>query len=182
MGTTAVRGRKEKGLASCAGGTDSVTLRPEQPGDEPFVFRLFAGGRPDLEWIAGIGKDRKRELLVRQFRCEQEQLRKIYPDAEYSMILLAGNPVGRLYFHRGEKKYRILVVTLAPEYRGRGIGGNLIKNILREASQAGKPVCLQVAWYNHPARVLYEKIGFRVAEDMGVYCEMQWLPGTGSNG
>lgn len=161
---------------------DGVALRPEQPADEPFVFRLFAGGRPDLDWITGVGKDRKGELLVRQFRCEQEQLRKDYPDAEYSIILLVGNPAGRLYFHRGEKEYRILVVTLAPEYRGRGIGGNLIKNILREASAAGKPVRLQVAWYNHHARALYERMGFRVAEDTGVFCEMQWLPGDGSNG
>lgn len=172
---------REKKLASGAGETDKVALRPQQPEDELFVFRLFAAGRPDLEWITGISQDRKQELLIRQFRCEQEQLRKDYPDAKYSIILRAGNPVGRLYLHRGKEEYRILIITLAPEYRGRGIGGNLIKNVLLEAFAANKPVGLQVAWYNHAARALYERTGFRVAEDTGVYCEMQWLPKAGSN-
>jgi len=182
MRSTGVKGREEKRLASDAGGTDRVALRPEQPADEPFIFHLFAGGRPDLEWIAGIDQDRKQEILVQQFRCEHEQLRREYPSAEHSIILLEGKPVGRLYFNRGEKEYRILVITLAPEHRGRGIGGNLIKSILREASEAGKPVRIQVAWYNQSARALYERIGFRVVEDVGVYCEMQWSPGAGLNG
>jgi ribosomal protein S18 acetylase RimI-like enzyme len=167
--------------ASAAGETGKVVLRPQQPEDEPFVFRLFAAGRPDLEWITGVGPDRKQGLLVRQFRCEQEQLRKDYPDAEYSIILQAGNPVGRVYLHRGDKEYRILLLTLVPEYRGRGIGGSLIKNILLETSAGNKPVGLQVAWYNHAARGLYERTGFRVTQDKGVYYEMQWLPETGSN-
>lgn len=169
--------RDKKGPAPGTEETDRVFLRPEQPADEPFAFGLFTGGRPDLEWITGAGKDWKSDFLARQFRFEQEQLRKDYPDAEYSIILLAGNPAGRLYLHRGEKEYRILVITLVPEYRGQGIGGSLIKNILREALTAGKPVRLQAAWYNHPARALYERMGFRVAEDTGVYCEMLWLPG-----
>lgn len=177
MGAAGAGERKKKWPPPVTGETNGVSLRPEQPVDEPFVFRLFAGGRPDLEWITDIGRDRKTDILARQFRYEQEQLRKNYPDAEYSIILLAGNPAGRLYLHRGEKEYRILVITLPPEYRGRGIGGSLIKNILREASAAGKPVRLQVAWYNHPARALYERMGFRVAEDTGVYCEMLRLPG-----
>lgn len=182
MRSAGARGREEKRLASGTGETDRVALRPEQAADELFIFRLFACGRPDLEWITGIGKDQKTELLVQQFQCEHEQLRRDYPSAEYSIILLEGNPVGRLYFHRGEKEYRILVITLTPEYRGRGIGENLIKNILRQASEAGKPVRIQVAWYNYPARALYERMGFRVMEDAGVYCEMQWSPGAGLNG
>ena len=168
--------REEKKPASGTLESDKIALRPEQPTDEPFVFRLFTDGRPDLEWITGIDQERKRELLLRQFQYEQEQLRKNYPDAEHSIILLDGNTVGRLYLHRGEKEYRILVITLAPEYRGRGIGRNLIKNILREAAAAGSPVGLQVAWYNRPARAFYERMGFLVTEDIGIYCEMQWMP------
>lgn len=72
-----------------------------------------------------------------------------------------------------------MVIALAPEYWGRAIGRRLIEKILREVATAGRPVRFQAAWYNRPARSLYEGLGFRVTEDNGVYCEMQWLPGTG---
>lgn len=165
---------EEKRLLSGTWEADRIVLRPVQHADDSFIFTLFTGSRPDLEWIAGIDQDRKQELLLQQFRCEHEQLRRDYPNAEYSIILLEGNPVGRLYVHRGEKEYRILVITLAPEYRGRGIGRNLIKSILREAYEAGKPVRIQVAWYNQSARALYERLGFRIIENSGVYYVMQW--------
>lgn len=153
-----------------------MTLRPACPADEPFLFRLFAGGRPDLEWIAFLSEEQKGELLHRQFRCEQEQLKKDYPGAEFNIVLLEGEPVGRLYVHRGKEEFRGLAITLLPEFRNRGIGSELINGMLREASKAGKPVRIHVAWYNYAARALYERTGFRVAEDREVYCEMQWLP------
>lgn len=172
-------GDREREINSCASDvkeTARVTLRPVCLADEPFVFRLFASGRADLEWITFLSKEQKAELFRQQFRWEHEQLLKEYPGAQFCIVLLEGEPVGRLYVYRGEKKFHGLAITLLPEYRGRGIGSKLINDILREAAKADKPVHIHVAWYNYAARALYERLGFRIIEDAGAYCELQWEP------
>ncbi|TEB08245.1 FR47-like protein [Pelotomaculum schinkii] len=172
----AAEGREINRCASGGEETVRVTLRPACPADEPFLFRLFAGGRPDLEWITYLSEEQKTELYRRQFRCEQEQFKKNYPDAQFCIVLLEGEPVGRLYVHRGKEEFRGLAITLLPEFRNMGIGSELINGMLRDASKAGKPVRIHVAWYNYAARALYERLGFRVVEDGGAYCEMQCEP------
>ncbi|OPY59817.1 MAG: Acetyltransferase (GNAT) family protein [Pelotomaculum sp. PtaU1.Bin035] len=149
-------------------------MRPVRHEDEPFIFSIFIGSRPDLEWISGINKDVKDSLISQQFRCEQEQMLREYPEGDFRIILLDGEPVGRLCVHRGMDVFRIINISLLHEYRGRGIGGKLIAGIQEEAREAGKRVSLQVAWYNSATRALYEKMGFVVIEDAGVCCEMQW--------
>ena len=170
------REEKKKECASGAAEPAGITLRPVHSGDEPFVFRLFTASRPDLEWITGISEDIKDSLVSQQYRYEQEQMLKEHPEGDFCIILLGGEPVGRLYVYCGIKILRIMAISLLPEYRGRGIGGKLLAGILKEAAGAGKQVRLQVAWYNSYARAFYEKLGFVVVEDAGVYCEMQWTP------
>ena len=176
MKDTGDREGKIKGYTSSVAEPPGITLRAVHSGDEPFIFHLFAGSRPDLEWISGINEDQRNSLVHQQFRCEQEQMLKEYPDADFYIVLLDGKPVGRLYVHRGTKLFRILAVSLLSEYRGRGIGSKLLSGILDEAAEKGKQVRLQVFWYNSSARSLYQKLGFLVVKDAGVYCEMQWTP------
>jgi ribosomal protein S18 acetylase RimI-like enzyme len=55
-----------------------------------------------------------------------------------------------------------------PEHRGRGIETALLRGLLAEADAAGKSVSIQVERVN-PALRLYQRLGFAVAEDKGVY-------------
>lgn len=153
-----------------------VTLRPVQSGDEGFIFRLFAGSRPGQGWLTGLSEEEKEGFLRQQFQCECESLLGNYPDAEFSIILLEGEPVGRFYLHCGKHGYRILAITLLPEHRGEGIGSGLLADVLQEASELGRPVQISVAWYDNPTRSLYERLGFRILADNGIFCEMQWTP------
>jgi predicted GNAT family acetyltransferase len=49
--------------------------------------------------------------------------------------------------------------------------------VLAEADAAGKRVTIHVERLN-PARRLYERLGFSVAEDKGVYLFLERLPAT----
>ena len=53
----------------------------------------------------------------------------------------------------------------------------LLRNLLNEAKAAGKRVTIHVERYN-PALQLYERLGFSVAEDKGVYLLLEWLPAS----
>ena len=53
------------------------------------------------------------------------------------------------------------IVTL-PDYRGRGLGGNLVRSLLAAGARQGAGIAyLQVGAENHQAQSLYAGFGFR---------------------
>jgi ribosomal protein S18 acetylase RimI-like enzyme len=91
------------------------------------------------------------------------------------VILVDGEPAGRLYVHRGDRETRIVDIALLPEQRGIGIGTTLLRDLLAEADAAGKSVTMHVEQFN-PALRLYERLGFSIAEDRGVYLFLERPP------
>jgi ribosomal protein S18 acetylase RimI-like enzyme len=77
--------------------------------------------------------------------------------------------------HRGESEIRIVDIALLPDYRGNGIGTALLRDLFSEADAAGKTVTIHVERFN-PALRLYERLGFSVAEDKGVYLFLERRP------
>jgi ribosomal protein S18 acetylase RimI-like enzyme len=67
-------------------------------------------------------------------------------------------------------------IAVLPEYRNRGIGTTLIQSLLKEATCAQKSVALHVLRWSSAAR-LYERLGFTMVSDDGVYLEMKRSPG-----
>jgi len=66
-------------------------------------------------------------------------------------------------------------ISLLPQYRGQGIGTQLLKGILEEGAENDRPVTIHVKQFN-PALHLYERLGFRQVSDLGAYSFMKWLP------
>jgi len=90
---------------------------------------------------------------------------------------VGGAPGGRLYVHRGPSEIRVVDIALLPEYRGAGVGTSLLQDLLAEGDAAGKSVTIHVERMN-PALRLYERLGFAVAEDKGVYLFLARPPAT----
>ena len=113
--------------------------------------------------------DAQKEAFLRsQFEAQDAWWREHYADASFDVVLVDGEPAGRLYVHRGETEIRIVDIALLPEYRGGGIGTRLLDELLAEADSAGKSVTIHVERMN-PALRLYERLGFGLAEDKGVH-------------
>lgn len=67
-------------------------------------------------------------------------------------------------------------IALLPEAQGRGIGTQLIRDILRAAQQRrGVPVRLSV-FVNNPAKALYARLGFEIVQTEDPRMLMQWTP------
>ncbi len=79
-----------------------------------------------------------------------------------------GVPAGRLYVARWPGEIRVMDIALLPEFRGRGIGSRLLRAIIEEAESSRCAVSIHVERMN-PALSLYERLGFRLREDKGVY-------------
>lgn len=156
-----------------------ITLRPMQPEDEPFLYRVYASTREEelapLPWYEA----QKEAFLRMQFAAQHHHYQTYYGDGDFLIIQRNGVPIGRLYVHRTEVEICVVDIALLPEERGAGIGTALMRELVAEADAVGKRMSLYVELFNRAAR-LYERLGFQRVDEHGVYFLMERQPQTGT--
>lgn len=152
-----------------------ITLKASQPSDEEFLFSVYASTRLEELALVDWTEEQKAAFLRMQFEAQSRFYVENYPGAKFQLILLDGQLVGRLYIHRRQEEIRIMDIALLSEYRRRGIGTALLQRILEEAKSKQMPVTIHVERFN-PALQLYERLGFHLKEDRGVYHLLEWSP------
>lgn len=152
-----------------------VTLQSSRPSDDEFLLNVYASTRTDEMKLVDWTEAQKIAFLRMQFQAQSRYYVENYPGAAFQLILLDGEPVGRLYIHRRQDEIRIMDIALLPEHRRRGIGTFLLNQILEEAKSNSVPVTIHVEQFN-PAMQLYERLGFYMKEDRGVYRLLEWSP------
>jgi len=162
-----------------SGPEPSVTLRPAAEDDRPFLLRVYAGTRePELE-ASGLPREQWGAFVEHQFTAQSRHYES-YEDTSYDIVLVDGDPAGRLIVARWPEELRVVDVALLPEYRGRGIGGTLMRRLIEEAEERGVKTSIHVERFN-PAQRLYSRLGFRaVAEAGGVYLLLERPPRAAS--
>lgn len=155
--------------------TDSspaISLRHIDDGDLQFLLTLYATTRVDelaqVQWT----DEEKATFITQQFEAQHTWWQMHYSDARFDLVLVDGEPAGRLYVDVWEKEIRIVDIALLPQYRGRGLGTRLMEPVFAEGDAAGKPVSIHVEIFN-PARRLYDRLGFVEKETRGVYVLME---------
>ena len=160
---------------TCAAPAATITLRSETPEDEAFLFTLYASVREEELEATGWAGAARDDFLQMQFRAMRRGYRSMFPQAQFSIIMLEGEPVGRLVLNRASDELRVVDITLLPAARGQGLGGNLLRSIVAEARHSGRRVRLHVLKGARAER-LYERLGFRQINDAGLYEQMEWRP------
>ena len=154
----------------------TISLRPFRADDQEFLFRLYAGTR--IHEIAPFGwpEAQQQAFLRMQFGAQQRWYESAYAGAEHQIIEQDGFSIGRLMVLRQLPAVVLVDIALLPEHRGRGIGGDLIRQLIRQCDQEKIPLRLQVLKGN-PALRLYERLGFtRTGEDQ-MYIQMERASG-----
>lgn len=153
-----------------------IELREEEPADLDFLRRLYLSVRwEELETVEWP-REAKIVFLSQQFEFQTRHYRQYYPGAAFGIVTDGEAPVGRLYLHQGSEDLRIIDISLLPSHRGRGIGAALIGAVFELGRQAGTKVSINVEFFNHNARRLYDRLGFVQGESNGVYYRMDWTP------
>ena len=156
-------------------GAPPVALRPEAPGDEPFLFTVYASTREEELALTNWDESMRLAFLQHQFQAMRQGFRTMYPAGEFSIVLFAGQPVGRMVLHRGPAEIRVVDLALLPARRNQGVGTWLMREVCREAARAAKRVTLCVL-QNNRALHWYARLGFTPAGPPGVYAELAWDP------
>lgn len=156
----------------------SITFRPICAEDEGFLYRVYASTREDELKQVDWENAQKEAFLKMQFNAQHSYYMEHYRLATFDIVLVDGEPVGRLYVDRRKAEIRIIDIALLPLFRNRGIGSTLLKELLAEGEQSGRAVTIHVERYN-PALNLYTRLGFRHIADNGVYYLMEWKHDAG---
>ena len=152
----------------------NLSLRPAESADEPFLEKLYADTRRDELAIFNWSREQEDAFFKMQFQMQTRSYRMQFPDALYDIVEFDQTPVGRLIVNRNEREINLIDISLLAEYRNRGIGAFLLEKLKAEAVANEKAVFLRVLETNVSARRLYERLGFTVVEDAGLYIAMRW--------
>jgi GNAT superfamily N-acetyltransferase len=155
-----------------------LTLRPAQPDDEPFLYRLYCSTRQDEMDAWGWGAAQREAFLQLQFRAQRRHYETQATPADHQVICQDGSPIGQMIVIRKAEEILLADIALLPSHRNAGIGTSLIKGVLSEAAQAGKPVLLHVL-IGSPAQRLYERLGFASIGNNGLHILMERKPAVG---
>jgi ribosomal protein S18 acetylase RimI-like enzyme len=114
-----------------------------------------------------------------QFAAQSAHYAQHYTGLTSDMILVGGEPAGRLLVARWAQEIRIVDIALLPAFRGRGAGSELLAELMDEATEMAKRLSIHVERENR-ALGLYERLGFKPVGETGVYLRMEWESSAGT--
>jgi ribosomal protein S18 acetylase RimI-like enzyme len=150
-----------------------IELRPVQDSDNEFLMSVYGSTRAQelaqVPWTA----EQKQQFVRMQYEAQKSHYAAQHPQAGHEIICLEGTAAGRLYLDRTGEKVHILDITLLPEHRNCGAGTFLLRQIMAEAKEAGKPVSIFVETFN-PSLRLFQRLGFTAIKQEGFHLLLQW--------
>ncbi len=142
-----------------------VELRPAAEADRGFFFATRrAGFRALVEELGGWDDGAERAKADREF-----------DELPVRIVEVAGERVGYVAVLDEPDHVSLDEVVLVPHAQNRGLGTELVRGVLGDAAARGVPVRLSVL-VNNPARRLYERLGFQVAQIDHPRVRMEWSP------
>jgi len=150
-------------------------LRPATPEDLPFQELLYGGSRQDELDAARFPAEMRASFLAMQFQAQTTHYLQYYPAADWLIIECGDVHAGRLILDRAKDHLHVMDILLLPEFRGRGIGSDVLRGVIAEASARTVPVRLFAA-PRERAIELYRRLGFQEKQGDNVHIELEWRP------
>jgi ribosomal protein S18 acetylase RimI-like enzyme len=141
--------------------------------DEPFLLRLYISTREEEVAAWGWAPQQIETFMRLQFTAQSRSYAATYRGADHFLLMLDGEPVGRMIIARSECVICLVDISLLPEHRCKGIGSILLRELQEECKSSSGSIQLRVL-RNNPAIHLYARSGFRRTGGNGLYEEMEW--------
>jgi ribosomal protein S18 acetylase RimI-like enzyme len=154
---------------------DGITFRPTTEEDYNFLVNLYESTRQEELALTQWDADQREAFVRMQFAAQRGHYRAKRPAGREELILVDGEPAGRLYSDLSGDTDHLLDLCLLPEYRGRGIGVLVLQGILAAASATGRRVTIYVENFNR-SLAFFERHGFTRTSENGVHYLLEWRP------
>lgn len=138
-------------------------LRTATARDEPFLRHLFHLSKPHLADIP-MPRNFVEAVIEQQYELQRASYRQQYPSSGYFLVLLQGEPIGKLTLYQDLEaaSLRIVEICLKPTCCSKGFGTALLRSLQALSQKNRWSLCLSVDRQNWRAKKLYQSIGFRI--------------------
>jgi ribosomal protein S18 acetylase RimI-like enzyme len=133
--------------------TTRTTLRPARPEDFDYCARLYFEGMEKIIQELNLNMD-----------AQVAGLRQRWDVTQVRIITLDGTDIGWLQSFEKDDALFLGQLFVDGALRQRGIGTEVVKALIEEATRAGRAMTLGVVKTN-PALRLYERLGFRTTHE-----------------
>jgi ribosomal protein S18 acetylase RimI-like enzyme len=132
----------------------------------------------DLEFAREVHHSVYRDVVTRQFGAWNEEMQDRFFEEEwwaspFQHILFGGKSVGLVSVATKDDHRFIYEIMVLPAYQGRGIGTEVLRGQIAEASRRSQPLKLKVLRMNK-AQELYRRMGFVPYDESDVFTFMIW--------
>jgi ribosomal protein S18 acetylase RimI-like enzyme len=153
----------------------AITLRPVQPKDHDFLFRVYRSTRLQEVAAWGLSATDGEAFIRQQFAARQQHYGLHYAGAEWMIIQFDAAGVGQMIAQWSKDELLLVDIALLPDYRNRGIGSHIMRDLQKQAAEKALPIRLHALGEGEIR--FYERLGFRGVRTKGPHLLMEWLHG-----
>jgi ribosomal protein S18 acetylase RimI-like enzyme len=153
----------------------SITRRAATEQDEGFLFALFRAVRLPEFAHAQLPPAQLDLLMNLQYSGQKATYGAQYPDGN-EIVLLDGEPIGRIWVYRGAAEHQLVDISLMPELRNRGIGAALLNEAIAGARAASVQLSCSVAVTNTGSLRFHQRLGFQITGGDEIYYDLAIEP------
>lgn len=125
-------------------------------------YALRTASQDDFEFVHALKRSGYREHVIATYgEWDEQWLASRFDPAAVQIVVVEGRAVGELVVQWDADPVFLDAIEIMPEFRGRGIGTVIIRDVVARARREGKAVRLQAFKVNGRAIRLYERLGFR---------------------
>lgn len=129
----------------------------------------------DLDTLDALFEANMRPHVERHAEWEPDRFRHFFRAEDFVVLEIDGQLAGMLKVIERAGVTYLAEIQVAAAYRNRGIGTQLLEELLDQADSRSKPLTLKVLKGN-PAEGLYRRLGFRVDAEGEMHRWMKYTP------
>lgn len=142
-------------------------------------YRLIDVSPADEDWLESLRRRTYADLFdatwggwdqARHARQFSECMKR----GHISLIEVDGERVGMVQLLVESDAVEVAEIQIDPSHQGRGIGTNVLLDVIADARARGREVRLSVGLKNQKAIRLYERLGFVAVEQSETHCHMRY--------
>lgn len=140
-------------------------IRFATPDDHNLIYELKAESvRPYVEKIWGWDENYQRNDFDGDFSHIEQ----------FNVIEIDGSFAGFVQYHFEYPYFEVVEIHLHPEYRGKGIGSDILRYLQRVCIAQDRKIRIGCFKENHRAKMLYKKLGFMQTEETDTHYILEY--------
>lgn len=133
------------------------------------MISFHASGPADYEFLKNVHHRTLKEYVSKIWGWEEtaqdEFFARDFESGQIQIIKSSSISVGYLQLNEQKSEIHIVNILILPEFQNRGLGTQIIKNLVVKARNSGKTLKLGVFKVNTRAKSLYESLGFKTYDE-----------------